>query len=397
MKDRNCSSLMRCASSLQRLFFLALLSIIAIGAYAQGKTVSGTVLDKSGESVIGASVVVKGTTNGTITDFDGKFTLSNVPNNASLEISFVGYKTQVIPVQGKNTFNVTMVEDTEVLDEVVVVGYGVAKKSDVTGAMVNVGAEALTERPVSNAFEALQGKAAGVDITTSERPGTVGDIRIRGARSLTASSDPLYVVDGVPLLSGAAIETLNPRDIESIDILKDASATAIYGSRGANGVIIVTTKQGKEGRFSLNYSGTVTISNIVDKSPSMSAADYVEYRRWAAYNADPSKYASPYQPTKENDAQLFADDPYALANINKGWVNGSWNPALVGNTDWTDFVTQTGIAHEHTISASGGTEKVNAYASFGYLDNQGTQQGQWYKRYTAKMSVNINPTNLHYS
>lgn len=392
MKDRNCSSLMRCASSLQRLFFLALLSIIAIGAYAQGKTVSGTVLDKSGESVIGASVVVKGTTNGTITDFDGKFTLSNVPNNASLEISFVGYKTQVIPVQGKNTFNVTMVEDTEVLDEVVVVGYGVAKKSDVTGAMVNVGAEALTERPVSNAFEALQGKAAGVDITTSERPGTVGDIRIRGARSLTASSDPLYVVDGVPLLSGAAIETLNPRDIESIDILKDASATAIYGSRGANGVIIVTTKQGKEGRFSLNYSGTVTISNIVDKSPSMSAADYVEYRRWAAYNADPSKYASPYQPTKENDAQLFADDPYALANINKGWVNGSWNPALVGNTDWTDFVTQTGIAHEHTISASGGTEKVNAYASFGYLDNQGTQQGQWYKRYTAKMSVNINPT-----
>lgn len=378
MKDRNCSSLMRCASSLQRLFFLflALLSIIAIGAYAQGKTVSGTVLDKSGESVIGASVVVKGTTNGTITDFDGKFTLSNVPNNASLEISFVGYKTQVIPVQGKNTFNVTMVEDTEVLDEVVVVGYGVAKKSDVTGAMVNVGAEALTERPVSNAFEALQGKAAGVDITTSERPGTVGDIRIRGARSLTASSDPLYVVDGVPLLSGAAIETLNPRDIESIDILKDASATAIYGSRGANGVIIVTTKQGKEGRFSLNYSGTVTISNIVDKSPSMSAADYVEYRRWAAYNADPSKYASPYQPTKENDAQLFADDPYALANINKGWVNGSWNPALVGNTDWTDFVTQTGIAHEHTISASGGTEKVNAYASFGYLDNQGTQQGQ---------------------
>lgn len=127
MKDRNCSSLMRCASSLQRLFFLALLSIIAIGAYAQGKTVSGTVLDKSGESVIGASVVVKGTTNGTITDFDGKFTLSNVPNNASLEISFVGYKTQVIPVQGKNTFNVTMVEDTEVLDEVVVVGYGCRK------------------------------------------------------------------------------------------------------------------------------------------------------------------------------------------------------------------------------------------------------------------------------
>ena len=360
--------------------------------YAQGKTVSGTVLDQNGESVIGASVVVKGTTNGVITDFDGKFTLNNVPENGTIEISFVGYKTQEIPVAGKNNIQVTLAEDTEVLDEVVVVGYGVQKKSDVTGAMTSVGAEELTSRPVNNAFEALQGKAAGVDITTNERPGQVGDIRIRGVRSLTASSDPLYVVDGVPLLSGAAIETLNPRDIESIDILKDASATAIYGSRGANGVIIVTTKQGKEGRFSLNYSGTVTVSNIVDRDPSMSASDYITYRRWAAYNADPTKYASPYAPTMENDAQLFAADPYALANINKGWANGTWDPSRVTNTDWTDFVTQTGIAHEHTISASGGTEKLNAYASFGYLSNEGTQQGQWYKRYTAKMSVNINPT-----
>lgn len=246
MKDRNCSSLMRCASSLQRLFFLALLSIIAIGAYAQGKTVSGTVLDKSGESVIGASVVVKGTTNGTITDFDGKFTLSNVPNNASLEISFVGYKTQVIPVQGKNTFNVTMVEDTEVLDEVVVVGYGVQKKSDVTGAMASVGSKEIEARPVTNAMQALQGKAAGVDITSNERPGELGKVQIRGTRSITAGNDPLYVVDGVPLMSSSAIETINPRDIESIDILKDASATAIYGSRGANGVILVTTKKVKK-------------------------------------------------------------------------------------------------------------------------------------------------------
>lgn len=246
MKDRNCSSLMRCASSLQRLFFLALLSIIAIGAYAQGKTVSGTVLDKSGESVIGASVVVKGTTNGTITDFDGKFTLSNVPNDASLEISFVGYKTQVIPVQGKNTFNVTMVEDTEVLDEVVVVGYGVQKKSDVTGAMARVGEKELKAMPVKNALEGMQGKTAGVDITSSQRPGEVGSINIRGVRSITADQGPLYVVDGMIIQNGG-IENINPSDIESIDVLKDASATAIYGSRGANGVILVTTKKGKEG------------------------------------------------------------------------------------------------------------------------------------------------------
>lgn len=378
-------------NSVQRFFFMALFSLISISIYAQ-KSITGTVVDKNGETVIGASIVVKGTTNGTITDFDGKFTLSNLPNDAVIEVSFVGYKTQTISVKGKTVLSVTLQEDTEVLDEIVVVGYGVQKKSDVTGAMTSVGAETLNERPVSNAFEALQGKAAGVDITTSERPGTVGEIKIRGSRSLSADGDPLYVVDGVPLLSGVSIETINPRDIESIDILKDASATAIYGSRGANGVVIVTTKQGKEGKFSLNYSGTVTVSNIVDKSPSMTASEYIDYRRTAAYNADPTKYASPNSPTMENDALLFSDDIYALANINKGWTNGIWNPNAVTNTDWTDFVTQTGLAHEHTISASGGTKQMNAYASFGYLSNEGTQQGQWYKRYTAKVSVNINPT-----
>lgn len=311
MKDRNCSSLMRCASSLQRLFFLALLSVIAIGAYAQGKTVSGTVLDKSGESVIGASVVVKGTTNGTITDFDGKFTLSNVPNDASLEISFVGYKTQVIPVQGKNTFNVTMVEDTEVLDEVVVVGYGVQKKSDVTGAMASVGSKEIEARPVTNAMQALQGKAAGVDITSNERPGELGKVQIRGMRSMIKNSSgeysgntPLYVVDGVPLMSSSAIETINPRDIESIDILKDASATAIYGSRGANGVILVTTKKGKEGRFTLNYSGTLNVENVHSKSRMMNADEYITWRRWAAYNAGQSTYPGD-QPNKDNDATIF--------------------------------------------------------------------------------------------
>ena len=234
MKDRNCSSLMRCASSLQRLFFLALLSIIAIGAYAQGKTVSGTVLDKSGESVIGASVVVKGTTNGTITDFDGKFTLSNVPNNASLEISFVGYKTQVIPVQGKNTFNVTMVEDTEVLDEVVVVGYGVQKKKLVTGATVQVKGENIAKLNTTNPLSALQGQTPGVNIvSTSGQPGASMSVTIRGLGTV-GNSQPLYLIDGV----GGDISTLNPADIESIDVLKDAASAAIYGAQAANGVVL---------------------------------------------------------------------------------------------------------------------------------------------------------------
>lgn len=399
MKDRNCSSLMRCASSLQRLFFLALLSIIAIGAYAQGKTVSGTVLDKSGESVIGASVVVKGTTNGTITDFDGKFTLSNVPNDASLEISFVGYKTQVIPVQGKNTFNVTMVEDTEVLDEVVVVGYGVQKKSDVTGAMASVGSKEIEARPVTNAMQALQGKAAGVDITSNERPGELGKVQIRGMRSMIKNSSgeysgntPLYVVDGVPLMSSSAIETINPRDIESIDILKDASATAIYGSRGANGVILVTTKKGKEGRFTLNYSGTLNVENVHSKSRMMNADEYITWRRWAAYNAGQSTYPGD-QPNKDNDATIFGGvDPTTYNNIMNGWAGGTWDASKVTSTDWTDYVTQTGITHEHTLSASGGNEKMSAYASFGYLNQEGTFKGQGYRRYTGNVNIDLAPT-----
>lgn len=392
MKNRKDKSILgRCASSLwQRLFFFALLSVISIGMYAQGKTVSGTVLDQNGESVIGASVVVKGTTNGVITDFDGKFTLNNVPENGTIEISFVGYKTQEIPVAGKNNIQVTLAEDTEVLDEVVVVGYGVQKKSDVTGALTRVGEKELNAKPVSNAFEALQGKAAGVDITSNQRPGEIGEIRIRGNRSLTASNSPLYVVDGVPLSAGG-IETLNPRDIESIDILKDASSTAIYGSRGANGVVLVTTKRGKVGSFALNYAGTVTLEYLKDKSPAMSASDYITWKRWAHYNANPDSYAPGDAPTYENDQRIFTGDPYALENVNRGWANGAWDGSLVEDVDWTGMVTRTGITHEHTLSASGGTENVQSSFSFGYLNNSGTQKGQEYERFNLSTTVDITP------
>ena len=221
---------------------MLLLISCPLGVWAQSKTITGVVVDVQGESIIGANVLVKGTVNGVITDINGKFTLNQVAADATLQISFIGYKEQTISLKGKSNIRVVMQEDTEMLDEVVVVGYGVQKKSDVTGAMISVSAEELTSRPVSNAFEAMQGKAAGVDITSNERPGEIGTINIRGVRSLSASNTPLYVVDGIPLMSTSGIETLNPNDIESIDILKDASATAIYGSRGANGVILVTTK-----------------------------------------------------------------------------------------------------------------------------------------------------------
>ena len=365
---------------------------------AQGK-VTGTVVDASGEPVIGASVMVKGTSNGAVTDFNGNYTIQNVPSGSSLVVSYVGYRTQTLPLSGRQSLNVTLEEDKQLLDEVVVVGYGTQKRSDVTGSMVNIGEEQLNNRPVNNAFEALQGKAAGVDITTNERPGSLGSIRIRGERSLNKGNEPLYVVDGVPLMSASGIETLNPRDIESIDILKDASATAIYGSRGANGVILVTTKQGKAGRTSIDYTGTMTISNIVDRSPAMSAADFVQFARWAAHNLDATKYADPTHPTQAEDEALFGMakeygslDPTSLQNVMNGWAGGSWDPSRIVDTDWTDIVTRTSVSQEHTLAVSGGTDMMNSYASFGYLSNKGTQKGQWYDRYTGKVSVNIKPT-----
>ena len=389
-KNQVTEKLLSGTNVLRRLMFLALVALCTSGAWAQ-KQVSGTVVDAAGEPIIGASVMVKGTSTGTVTDFDGKFVLQNVPENGSVVISYVGYRTQTIAVAGKGQLSVTLEEDKQLLDEVVVVGYGVQRKSDVTGALTRVGEKELNAKPVSNAFEALQGKAAGVDVTTSERPGTVGSITIRGNRSISASSAPLYVVDGVPLQAGG-IETINPRDIESIDILKDASSTAIYGSRGANGVVLVTTKRGQEGKMQLTYNGSMTFEKIVDKSPAMSASDYITWRRWAYYNSAPDKYTPGDQPTQEQDKAFFAGDETALANVMKGWAGGSWDGSKVTDTDWTDFVTQTGVTQEHTLSARGGTKNLAGFVSFGYLNNKGTQKGQSYERYNLSASADIKGT-----
>ena len=371
----------------QRLLFLALMAVTSTIAMAQGN-VSGKVVDTTGEPIIGASVVVKATSVGTVTDLDGNYAIQNVPEKATLVFSYVGYRTQSIAVGGKSTINVTLEEDKQMLDEVVVVGYGVQRKSDVTGALTRVGEKELNTKPVNNAFEALQGKAAGVDITTSERPGTLGSIAIRGQRSISAGRGPLYVVDGVPLQTGG-IETLNPRDIESIDILKDASSTAIYGSRGANGVVLVTTKRGQEGKMQVSYNGSFTFQKIIDKSPAMSASDYITWRRWAKYNQSPDVYTPGDQPTQEQDLDFFAGDETALANVMKGWSGGSWDGSKVTDTDWTEFVTQTGITQEHTLSARGGTKNLAGFVSFGYLNNKGTQKGQGYERFNFTASADV--------
>ena len=426
MKDSKKSSLLGRLDKFQRLFFVALLSVLAVGAFAQSKTVSGTVLDKTGESVIGASVVVKGTTNGTITDFDGKFTLQNVPDNGTIQVSFVGYKTVDIQVKGQSTVKVILEEDTETLDEVVVVGYGVVKKSDVTGALTKVSEKQIKERPVQNALQAMQGKAPGVDITTNSRPGELGDVRIRGNRSITADNDPLYVIDGIPMVAGS-IADINPNDVESMEILKDASATAIYGSRGANGVVLITTKKGKVGKVSINYDGTVTFSKIHSMTDWMDSGELIDWKRQAYINtgAYSGTYGNAPDPNIDGDL-LFSDNgggvsnyPYLNQYFQKAWeynADGSYkmrpatdyekevlgyadqvpvyNSANIPTTPWTDYVTRTAITHNHQISLSAGSEKSNLYISLAYLDQESPMKDQDFKRYTANINGEIQATNF---
>jgi TonB-linked SusC/RagA family outer membrane protein len=375
----------------KRLFLTLMCAFVTLGLAAQGITVNGVVLDETNEAIIGASVVVKGTTVGTVTDLDGRFTLKDVPSQATLSVSYIGYTTKEVKVNGQTNLKVVLVTDDQVLDEVVVVGYGVQKKSDVTGAMARVGEKELKAMPVKNALEGMQGKTAGVDITSSQRPGEVGSINIRGVRSINAEQGPLYVVDGMIIQNGG-IENINPSDIESIDVLKDASATAIYGSRGANGVILVTTKKGKEGKVTLNYSGTVTFETLHDVTKQMTAAEWLDYSRLAKYNMGSYGDSSqPFAPSLEADRLAYGSVAASFANIEKAWSNGTYDASKVGSYDWASAGKQTGITHEHTLSASGGTEKFQGYGSFGYLNQKGTQPGQNYERFTMKASFDANP------
>ena len=391
------------------LLLIAMIALFHASGYAQSKVVKGTVKDATGLPVPGANVLVKGSQSGVSTDMDGSYAISASPGSV-LVYTFIGFKKQEITVGSAATVNVVLQEEDNSLEEVVVVGYGTKKKKDLTGSIVSVSAEEIASRPVVNAVQAMQGKAAGVDVASNERPGTVGAITIRGARSISASNAPLYVVDGIPLNSrlvtdsstgkisvdanSGGIDFLNPTDIETIDVLKDASATAIYGSRGANGVIIVTTKKGKNGRFTLNYDTSVVMETIHENAPMMSAGEYIEFRRWGRYYSNPTAFPKGDAPTIENDKLIFlaSADPAAWANIEKGWAGGSWDGSKVATTDWTKFVTRTGITQQHTIGVSGGTEKMKAYGSFGYLNNTGTLFGQSYLRYSGTANVDITPT-----
>jgi len=381
----------------KRTKFKTILMALAISALplqlaAQQLSISGTVVDGNNEPVVGASVVVKGTTTGVITGASGDYSIT-ASANAVLTFSMVGMGSREEQVNGRARIDVTLTESSQEISDVVVVGYGTVRKSDLTGAVAAVSAKELTIRPASNALEALQGKAAGVEITSNQRPGELGSVRIRGMRSLSASNDPLYVVDGV-VLSAGGIESINPRDIESVSVLKDASSTAIYGSRGANGVILVTTKKGRDGAFKLTYSGTATIEKLQDLQPSMSAADYMTWYRWAMYNT--GKGTEPGNaPTQANDLDILAQGDFpqsAQANVMKGWAGGTWDASKVTDTDWGSLVTQTGVTQEHTLSATGGTDRLKSYVSFGYLNNKGTTKGQEYERYNFNTSTDVTAT-----
>src|SRR5436190_1279010 len=307
--------------------------------------VTGKVTDNAGKPIEGVTVQVKGTSITTITKADGSFSFNAPSGSSVLVFSSVGYAPREEPIANKGQVNLSLTSSDNTMDQVVVIGYGAVKKRDVTGAVSSINEKEIKSRPVDNALEAMQGKVAGVDIGSNERPGTVPSINIRGVRSLTASNSPLFVVDGIPLSTGG-IENINPGDIESIDVLKDASATAIYGSRGANGVVIVTTKQGKAGKVTLSFNSSLTLENLVDNQEMFNAGDYITFRRWAYYyaglNATTGISTNPRgdQPTIATDRTFFnaTGDPAAFANLMKGWAGGTWNGAAVSTTDWRGLV-----------------------------------------------------------
>ena len=343
---------------------LFLLCLIPLWAFSQNITVKGVVKDATGESVIGASVVQKGTSNGIITDIDGNFTL-NVPSNSTIVISFVGYKTQEIPVAGKTQINVTMKEDTEMLDEVVVVGYGQMKRSDLTGSVVSVNDQAIKKSVPTSIDQVLQGRAAGVQIqANSGTPGASTSIRIRGINSLNATNQPIFVIDGVVVDSATddensnPLSSINPSDIVSMDVLKDASATAIYGSRASNGVIMITTKRGQAGEATVTYDGYAGWQEMPKQ------LDMLNLRQYAQHHNDRSALG--------------------LVEQSSSFVR----PDLLGEgTNWQDELFSKAFMTSHNISVSGGNNKTTYAFSGGFLDQDGIALGSSFRRLSLRANI----------
>lgn len=344
------------------------------------KNITGVIVDVKGEPVIGANVVVKGTTNGVITDIDGNYTLNDVPADAVISISYIGYQPQEFKANSKTLAKVVLTEDSEMLDEVVVVGYGVQRKRDVSTAVSSVKAEALANNPATDFRQALVGKMPGVQVTTpSGDPEGSVSIRVRGISTVNAGSDPLYIVDGVPMERGFA--NLNTNDIESIEVLKDASAAAIYGSRGSNGVVLITTKKGTSEKLTVQYDGYYGIQNVSKKLPMMNAYQFAEFARDGHNNAYLAEVpgASP-------------DDPNSVRPKSYHQIPAELFPYLEGqsgltDTDWQDAIFRTAGTTGHNISLSGKTQSINYFVSGNYMSKEGIIINSDFKKYSMRMNL----------
>lgn len=332
----------------------------------QGKTIKGQILDVKQESpMIGVSVLVKGTTIGTVTDFDGNYTLEVPSGKNILEISYIGYKTKEITIGNNSLVNIKMEPDTQALDEVVVIGYGTVKKRDLTGAVASMKNEDVTVAPTSNVMEALQGKIAGMDIVKSS--GQVGEdvsILLRGSRSIYGSNEPLFIIDGIP----GSYSQVNPSDIESVDVLKDASSTAIYGSAGANGVVIITTKRGKEGKATVNFDAYYGFSGSPNYKHGMVGDEWVNYQR-EAYKYKNGDYPS-------DMSALFGNQDYTDAYNAGKWID--WIDEASGNTATTQ---------KYSLSVSGGSEKTKIFASTSYNREEGLLSNDNLNKYSLRLNI----------
>ncbi|WP_247232859.1 TonB-dependent receptor [Telluribacter sp. SYSU D00476] len=336
---------------LNRLWLTAVALLVSVGlVMAQDITVTGKVTDISGMGMPGVAVTIQGTTRGANTDVDGGYTIS-APATATLVFSFVGYKNEVVPINSRTTINITLAEDTKALEEVVVVGYGTQKRREISGTVSSISSREFNAGVVTNPLEAVQGKVAGLNITqTGSDPNARPTVRLRGVGSLTAGSEPLYVVDGVP---GVPIQNISPNDIESVDVLRDASSAAIYGSRASNGVIIITTKRGRSGAASVDYNAYTGFSRVAKAPDYMSAEEYRAASRQLGFTLD-----------------------------DRG-----------ANTNWFNEITRTAPVNQQDLAFSGGTENFSYRASLGYLNQKGVVQKSGYERVSAR--INLDQTALN--
>ncbi|NDV96806.1 SusC/RagA family TonB-linked outer membrane protein [Dysgonomonas sp. 521] len=344
---------------IKQLYLTLLLLCVCAFSYAQNIEVTGIVKSATdNETLPGVSVTVKNTTNGTMTGVDGEYTL-NVPKDAILTFSYVGFKPQEIPVEGRTTIDVSLQEDSHMLDEIVTVGYRTERKADLTGAVSVVDVKDMMSTPDNNAMKALQGRVAGMQISGDGNPAGKVTIRIRGMGTLN-NNDPLYIIDGVP--STAGMHELNSNDVESIQVLRDASAASIYGSRAANGVIIVTTKKGKKGSVKVNFDAYVSAAAYNNKIDVLNSKEYAQAWWQAAVNSGQDPNANGLGIVYKD--AVGSQGNRVLENIYFPEYLDASKTLRTANTDWFDEVTRTGFAQSYNLSVSNGTEKGNYFPDF---------------------------------